>query len=178
MDEQEITGKLQEAGFDVTEPVELDLSDVREERVLLPPANNVRLRIRKAAVWSNQDNTYRGLNISFSVEDGITAGSQTKFKGAVIFERICYYADPVVYNKDYFKRKQHLVSLKQLVKAIGGDVNKIVVNDDFLKRLEGCVVAGDIRQVPNSFTAKDGTQVNTTINTIVRFRPVAAEDQV
>lgn len=170
--------ELREEGFEVVEPMELDLSDVKEERVLLPPTNNVRLRIRKVTNTGNQDNTYRQLNVSFQVEDGIQVGEETKFKGSVLFERVCYYADPMVYTKDFFKRKQHLVQLQQLMKAMGEDISKLKISDDFLASLTDKVVIGDIRQRANNFIAKDGTEVSTAINTVSRFRAVPEGSEV
>lgn len=173
MTEEEIREQVDSTeGFKVLEPTELDLSDVREERVLIPPTNNVKLRVRKATPYSNQENTYRGLNVSFSIVDGISVGEDVKFKNSVVFSRTCYYADPQAYNKDFFKRRQHLVSFTQLMKALGKDISKIQVNDELLKEMEGKEVLGDIRQRANNFTAKDGTEVSTTINDISRFRSV------
>jgi len=173
----DVLDRKDETGFEVTEPVEVDLTDVREERVLLPPTDNVKLRIRKATTFHNEDNTYRGMNISFAVEEGISVGEEVKYKGAVMFERFCYYADPVAYDKDWFKKRQHLVGLSQLLKAVGKDL-KTVVNDGLLGDLAGKVVLGNVRQKPNNFTTKDGTEVSTTINTITRIRSLPVEDQV
>jgi len=106
---------MEEAGFDVTEPMEVDLSDVREERTLLPPASNVKLQIRKATTTMNEDKTFRSMNISFQLVDGILVGEEVKYKGMVVFERVCYYADPQVYTKDWFKKRQHLVALQSVL---------------------------------------------------------------
>ena len=168
---------MEEAGFDVTEPVEVDLTDVREERVLLPPTSNVKLRIRKVTIVANKDNTYRQLNPSFQVEEGILVGGEIKYKGTVVFERICYYADPEAYTKEWFKKRQHLVALQQLLKAVGMDM-KTTINDELLSSLESQVVLATIGQKPNNFTAKDGTEVKTTVNTVSRFRAVPTEDLV
>lgn len=178
MTEHDVKSSAEEAGFKVLDPVEMDLSEVREERVLLPPTNNVKLAIRKAVPFSNKADTYRGLNISYRVEDGITVGEEVKFKGSVVFGRICYFADPAQYDKDFFKKKQHLVPFMQLMKAVGQDISKVVVNDELLAELEGKIVLGDIRQRPNKFTAKDGTQVETTVNEVSRYKVVPAESQV
>ena len=174
---------MEEAGFDVTEPVEVDLTDVREERVLLPPTSNVKLRIRKVTIVANKDNTYRQLNPSFQVEEGILVGGEIKYKGAVVFERICYYADPSYSkpggskNPEWFQKRQHLVALQQLMKALGIDM-KTTINDEFLSSLGNQVVLASIGQKPNNFTAKDGTEVKTTVNTVSRFRAVPTEDLV
>ncbi len=163
--------------FEVTEPVEMDLSEVKEERTLLPPAQDVKLGIRKAVSIANEAGTYRQLNISFQLVDGIMVGEELKYKGMIVFERMCYYADTTAYTKDWFKKKQHLVAIQQLMKALGKDM-KFTVNDEFLGSLTAQVVMASIGQKPNNFTAKDGTKVSNTINTVSRFKAVPATDGV
>ena len=164
----------QNDGFGVVDPVELDLEGVKQERSLLPASDNVKLRIRKVTTIANMDNTYRQLNISFEVVDGIQVNGEVKYKGMVVFEKVCYYADLQKYTKDFFKKKQHLVALQGLVRALSlGE--KFTINDEFLSSLGGSMLLGDVRQVNNKYTTKDGTEVENMINTIVRFKPLSAE---
>ena len=169
--------KLENAGFDVTDPIDVDLSNVKEERRLVPAANNILLRIRKVTARSNPSGTYRSLNISFQLENGIEIGGEVKYRGTVVFESVCYHADATVYTKDFFKKRQHLVALTQLMKALGRDMN-FKIDDEFLSSLEGQAVIGSITQKPNNYTTKDGVEVKTIVNAVNRFKAVPTTDLV
>ena len=178
MTEEELKTASEEVGFQIIDPVELDLMDVKQERVLLPPTDNVKLRVRKATAIANKDNSYRQMNISFQVAEGIQMGEEVKYKGSVLFERVCYFADPKRYDKDFFKKRQHLVQLRGLLAALGEDLAKVVIDDGFLESLAGKELLADIRQKPNKFTAKDGTEVNDTVNFMPRFRELPSDASV
>ena len=171
MDESEV----RENGIEIVDEVEVgDLSDVKEERTILPPTKMVKLRIRKATVLENKDKTYRQINASLALEDGIEVAGEVKYKGMVVWAKVCYFADPSVYTKDFFKKSQHLVELKKLATALGIDVKGIKVNDEFLAELEGKVVLADIRQKLNKFTTKDGTAVENIQNEVGNFKVAEA----
>ena len=105
------------------EPVDVgNLDDVREQRIVIPASKGVVVRIKKAENMINKDNTYRQINLQLQLVDGLAEG---KFKGKVVFTRVCYYADPNAYTKDYFKNKQHLVQLKYLLRAVGATSNVV-----------------------------------------------------
>ena len=104
------------------EPVEVgNLDDVKETKTVLPPAKGVRVKIARAECYINKENTYRQLVLGLKLTEGIDG----KFKGMFVNARVCYYADPNVYTKDFFKNKQHLVQLKYLNRATGLDLSKI-----------------------------------------------------
>ena len=106
------------------EPVEVgNLEEIKEERQYIPATKNVRLKIRKAEIRVNQENTYRQINLQLQLTQGI--GEENKYKNKVIFTRVCYYADPNVYTSDFFVKRQHLVLLKQLARATGIDLSTI-----------------------------------------------------
>tara|TARA_Y100000310_G_scaffold341811_1_gene442259 strand:+ start:10891 stop:11415 length:525 start_codon:yes stop_codon:yes gene_type:complete len=168
-----------DVGFDVTEEIDLgDLSDVKEERPIVPPSRSVLLEVRKASNNVSKSGAYRQINLSLALVDGIQVGEETKYKGKVVFARVCYWADPETYTKDWFKNKQHLVALQQLLEAIDMDIKNVKFNDDLLRSLEGKKLLADIVQKKNQFTAKDGTEVDETVNDVIRFKHIPVDAQV
>jgi hypothetical protein len=114
----------EELWFNGVEPVEIgNLDDVKEQRTVIPATKGVRVKIKKADNAINKDNTYRSINLQLQITQGIDETG--KYKNKVIFGRVCYYADPNAYTKDFFKTKQHLVQLKYLARATGMDFSKI-----------------------------------------------------
>lgn len=157
--------------FDVTEELVVgDLSDVKEEKDLVPPTQDVDFIIRKASVKANEDNTFRQIGLQLSIERGITVGDEIKFKNKILFADICYYADANKYTKDYFKKRQHLVALKQLCSALGEDLTSVRITDGFLSSLSGKRVRANIVQRMNKYTSRDGTLVQNMINEVKNFK--------
>ena len=103
---EEVKDWAKNEGFEVIDEVNIgNLTDLKEEKSILPPSKNVKLRIRKVSVFNNKDKTFRMLNMSLSLEDGITVNSEVKFKNMVVWSKVTYYADPTVYGvtiKDEF----------------------------------------------------------------------------
>jgi hypothetical protein len=164
-----------EEGFSVIDEVNIgSLGDIKEVRNLIPPTKDVKLRIKKATSEKNADGSFRWINMSVAVEDGIRVNGSMAFRNSVLWAKATYYADPKVYTKDFFKSKQHLLDLKKLVSALGLDINNITINDEFINSLENKVILGDIRQKMNKFTTKDGVSVEEMKNEVVNFKPVPA----
>lgn len=172
----------QTEGFEVIDEVDVGtLDDVKEERTLLPPTKGVKLQIAKASPVANKEATYRQINLQLRLVDGITVaeGEEPKYKGMSVFTRVCYYADPTVYTKDFFKKRQHLVQLKYLKGACTlTDPNK--VNDAFLKELTDQIVLADItQQKARPYTDAQGVeQPGEPSNEARNFRAVPVEEMV
>lgn len=157
--------------FDVTEEFVVgDLSDVKEERDLLPPTQDVDFIIKKAHTKANPDNTYRQISLQVNIENGIQVGDELKWKNKPMFVDVCYYADDTKYTKDFFKKKQHLVLLTQLCSALGEDLKSVRLNDAFLGSLHGRRIKANIVQRMKRFTAKDGTKVENMQNEVKGFK--------
>lgn len=133
-------------GFDVVEEVEIeDLTNIKEEKQLVPPAKKVKLLVKKAESKSSKDGAYAWINMQLQIVDGID--ELGAYKGKVVFGKVCYYADMAKYGeKDYFKKKQHLIGLKQLLTALGSDLSKAKIGDKFFSEITNQVVLGDITQ--------------------------------
>ena len=133
------------------EPIDVgNLEEVREERQVIPATKNVKLQIIKAENAFNKENTYRSINLQLNLVEGIDG----KYKGKPIFTRVCYYADPNVYTKEWFTKKQHLVQLKYLKRAIGFTSN--VVDGHLLEDLKGKQLLGDIIVRKRKIIVDDG----------------------
>ena len=129
-----------------------NLDDVKEERQVIPAAKGVELLIVKVEAKSNDANTYRRLNLQLKLTKGIDV--EGKYKNKVVFGSVCYYADPNVYTKDFFKKKQHLVQLKYLKNSVGWQYN--TVDQAFLAELQGKTIMGDIAVKKNTTYLDDG----------------------
>lgn len=167
-------------GFEVMAETDLgDLTDIKEQRVFIPPTSNVLFNIRKVTNYEKVvDNkvVMKQLNISLALENGIAAGEDTeKYKGAVIFTRLTYWVDRDVYTKDYFKNNQHLVPVKKLLLALGYDISQVKINDELLLNMSGKLVMGTIKQRTSNWTSKSGEEINEVVNEVVNFKGVPAE---
>ena len=133
-------------GFDVVDEVVVeDLTNVKEEKQLVPPAKKVKLLVKKAEVQASKDDAYRWINMQLQIVDGIDEAGA--YKGKVVFGKVCFFADMKKYGeKDYFKKKQHLIGLKQLLQAIGADLAQVKINESFLLGLAGQTLLADITQ--------------------------------
>lgn len=158
-------------GFSVNEDVVVgDLTEVKEEKQLVPPAKRVKLQVKKANIQTSKDNAYRWLNLQLQIVDGIdTTGS---YKGKVVFGKVCFFADMAKYGeKDYFKKKQHLIGLKQLLEAVSADLASVKIGDEFLQTLVGQMVLADITQTKgNDDFGPD--------NEVKNYRELPASDMV
>lgn len=165
MDEVEFTNDADvQEHFGGIEPVNVgDLSDVQEQKLLIPATKNVKLLIKDADMRTPKDhNDYRWINLQLQLVDGIDEAG--KYKGKVVFGMVAYYANPAVYTKDFFTSKQHLVNLKQLIAATGIDGS---IDGHTPEKLKGKVVLADIWQ------KKDLTD-----NEVGRYKTLSIEGQV
>lgn len=146
------------------------LEDVQETKQLIPAAKNVKLLIKKAESRSSKDNAYRWLNLQLQLVDGID--EKGSYKNKVVFGKVCYYADMVKYaGKEYFDKKQHLLELKRLLKALGYDLANVKLNEQLLNELKGKMVMGDILQTkPTDDYDSD--------NEVRYFKAVKSEDLI
>ncbi len=176
MSDEELLGT--ESWYGGVEPVEIgSLDDVKEERQVIPAAKGVELQVMKAEIKSNAKNTYRNINLQLRLTQGLVDG---KYKGKIIFGRICYYADPNVYTKDFFTKKQHLVQLKYLKRAIGFESN--TVDGHLLEELTGKQLLGDIIIKKSKFMVDDGKggkeEIEQLDNDVRNYKAMPAEMQV
>ena len=173
---------LEEAGFDIIKPVGIgSLEDVKEQRNLIPPTKDVKLRIKKVKQVSSQDQKWLGMNLALVLEEGIVIneGDAPKYKGMSVYQTVTYFADPEKYTKDFFKSKQHLVDLKNLMQATNLS-DPTEVNDKMFEELAGQLITGNIIQSAETRKNEEGVRVKTgvMINEVKNIKPVSSDDGV
>ena len=158
-------------GFNVNEPVEIDVEDVKEQRIVIPAAKDVKFRIKKAELrmrrvksekegGTGEDNppVTKQISLELSLVDGLDQG---KFKNKSMFQDVCYWADPTVKMSDWYKNKQHLVPLKFLLSALGVPL-KTTIGDELIGQIQGRELLGTISlKKMQAFDPSTGKYVDT-----------------
>ena len=183
---------MAEEGFAVNDEVTIeDLSDVKEEKALVPPAKDVKFRISKAELGKNESGVWRWVALTLQIVDGIpvvdkeTGGTKMGYINKPMFQNVCYFADPSSYTGDWFTKKQHLVQLKYLAQSVGLDITGLKVNDEFLNQLRNKVISARIIQSPDTVKETDPVTGQTKrvktgdmSNEVKDFKAISEEAQV
>lgn len=163
-----------------------DLTDVKEEKAIVPATKDVRMFIKDVQV---RDRTKEGeplnwktLNVTFTLVDGINVEGTQLYVNKNMFKNICYSINKDHYDmsKPFFGKQQYLVELKQLLEAVGAELKGLSVTM-IRERLIGKQVLGSIIQQKETVKDKEtGERVETGdfINDIKWFKPVPAEMRV
>ena len=114
---------MSEIPFEVTEEIMVgDLTEVKEQRSVIPPTQNLKVRINKAGVQENKNKDIRSLKLDLRIVDGIevldkeSGVSELKYVNKPLFTNLmdlCFWADPSTKNSNWFVTKQHLLGLKK-----------------------------------------------------------------
>jgi len=167
----------------------MDLSAVKQEVFVIPPARGIKFFIAKIDRYEKDKNgelrDYRFIKLQLAIEDGIPgttkndAGEEEeimKYKNKMMFQTVCYYANSEKYVSDFFKKKQHLVQFKMLASAIGLDLNNLKVSD-VIQNAEKSFITADITQSDETIKNEEGKRVKTgdRINEVKNFRAVQEE---
>ena len=158
--------------FDDTNEVEDfwsgNLTDVKEEKNLLPPTKDVKLLIREVDIYDSYDDgstrLWKQIRVNFELREGIEVAGEIKYRGSRVSQMIPYFAEPnhYDYKKPFFAKAQFLVPLVQLVKATQSESPKMIkggLEDEavvvLVDSLKGKTVLGTILQVPVSVKNPD-----------------------
>lgn len=158
----------EEVPFDVVEEVVVgDLTEVKEQRSVVPPTQGVKVRIAKAGVQENKDKDIKGLKLETRIVDGIevldteSGVTEIKYQNKPLFTNLmdlCFSANPQTRNSNWWQTKQHLVNFKKFCIALDLPLNGLKVNDEFLQSLLGRELLVDVtheeEQVLDSTTGK------------------------
>ena len=97
--------------FDVVEEVTVgDLTDVKEQRSVIPPTQNLKVRINKASVQVNKNKDIKSLKLDLRIVDGIevldkeSGVSELKYVNKPIFTNlmdVVIWADPATKNSKW-----------------------------------------------------------------------------
>lgn len=154
--------------FEVVEEVMVgDLTDVKEQRSVVPPSQNVLVRIAKAGVQENKDKDIKGLKLEVRIVNGIevldteSGVTEMKYANKPLFTNLmdlCFWANAETRTSNWWKTKQYLVSFKKFCMALDLPLKDIKVNDEMLQALVGMELLVDItheeEQVLDSTTGK------------------------
>lgn len=179
----------------IDEVVLQDLDAVQEQKQVLPVANGVRVKIKKATVRKSlEDNSkdavegpenrwaYKYLNVSFTIVDGIsvpilddngnpTGESEIKYKNKILFSNrmdFVFTHNPDVKTTQWWKDKQYIFGFRSLAKALGFELKELKINDAFLAEIEGKELLIDIGQEEEQ-EKKDGEWVGKgTFRNVIR----------
>lgn len=188
-DEEDVKGK-----FGGTE-AEFNIMEVKEERVLIPPTDNVLARIKEVKIISHvkdsiEEKQWKMILVKFQLVNGVDIAGELKYKGAIVQSKLlCYYADPSKYDYDkpFYKKQQFLVGLASVCKATGQGVpiRKEGASDDdiaeWADRITNTEVLISIKQSPKqAFDSSEGKYVNTDEieNFAANFKPLSQDMQV
>ena len=140
--------------FDVIDEVVVgDLSEVKEQRNVIPPTQNLKVRVNKAGVQENKNKDIKSLKLDLRIVDGIevldkeSGVTEIKYVNKPLFTNlmdVCFWADPATKNSNWFNTKQHLIGLKKFCAAVDVDVKEVKINDEFLKGLIGRELLVDV----------------------------------
>lgn len=177
-------------GIEVTPEISVvDLTEVKQERSLMPVTKGLKVKIAKAGTVNNanpekgKEADTRGLNLELRVVDGVeytdpeTGVSTMKFVNKPLFVSkpldLCYWADmnavaesgknkgKVRTEIEWWKKNQQYVGFKAFCEALGLPLKGLVVNDAFLQSLEGREVLVDVLHEAETAADATGTYVAT-----------------
>lgn len=134
-----MTETTAEVPFEVTDGIAVgDLNEVQS--AIMPQAQNVKIRIAKAAIKASKAGDLKSLNCEFKIVDGIDVAGELKFQNKSLFPGfmdILVWADPATKVSPWYKSKQHLMGFKEFCKALDIELSSVVVNDEFIANLIG-----------------------------------------
>jgi hypothetical protein len=155
--------------FNVTDPYDVqDLTDVKQDKNLLPVTKGLKVLISKAAPQANKDKDIYSLKLELRIVDGIqNADGVAQYINKPMFTGIMdlvYGADTTVKGRsesNWWKNKQHLVEFKNFCKALDISLSGIKINDDFFTELIGKELLVDVTHEAETATDATGNRVKT-----------------
>ena len=150
---------FEEVPFSVTEEYSLgDLSEVKEDRVVLPVSSRVKLGIRQASSRTNKDGSITSLNVQVALLEGVevpekdmqggfTGQLVRKYQGKTDFLELTYKVDTTIRNSAWWtsKNRPWLLPLRQFLMALGYPINPAPpISDDLCSALKGREILADI----------------------------------
>lgn len=153
----------------VTEEVVIgDLTDVKEQKQIVPASSGVKVRIAKAGTMVSKNGDIKSLKLELRIVDGIsvvnqeTGEEEVKYKNKPMFTSIMdipFWCDTAVKTKAWWVNKQYLLNFKKLCLALDLDIKAQTVNDSFLEMLLDREVLVDIRHEENTVVSPEGKRV-------------------
>jgi hypothetical protein len=135
-----------------------DLTQVKDEKQLVPPAKKVKVIIKKAELAVNKTGAWKTLNLQLQIADGID--STGAYKGKVVFAKPCVEALPDGVDKngvsysdcEWYKKNKHLLDIKKFFEALSLSITGCELDDSFCQSLVGQALLVDITQTKGNDT--------------------------
>jgi hypothetical protein len=153
----------------VTEEVALgDLTDVKEQKQIVPASSGVLMKIAKAGTMTSKNGDIKSLKLELRIVDGIsvidpaTGTEEVKYKNKPMFTSMMdlpYWCDTAVKTSKWWQTKQYLLNFKKLCLALDIDIKSVTVNDAFLEVLIDRELLVDIRHEENQVKNEAGEYV-------------------
>lgn len=169
-----MNANVEEGGFQVTDQIDVpDLSEIKEQRTLIPATKDVLFRINSGAVIATNNKDIKSLDLELEIVDGIsvlnkeTGEQEVKFIGRKMrtgHMTLCVWADKTVGarpSSDWWKNDQHMVGFKQFVMALGLPLAGIKVTDEWIGDLAGKEVKASIVHEEDTVKDADGNKQKT-----------------
>lgn len=163
---------MEEVGFDVTEEIVVgDLSEVKEQKFIVPATANVKVRIQKASVAVNKDKDVKFLKLELRIAEGIlNEEGIPQYVNKPMFtntgnpaEGLVIWADTTVKGrdqKDWWKNRQYQIECVKFLKALDFPIKPAPnVTDEFLQSLLGREVLVDIQHEEETAKNESGEYV-------------------
>lgn len=161
--------------FEVQDEFEVqDLTDVKQERNLMPVAKGLKVRIDKAATQMNKAKDIYSLKLELRVVDGIEqVNPETgETKMAYVNKPLFTGMMDLVYGakdastrdkagKSWWKNGQHLVEFKNFCNALEIPLKGVKINDQFLADLIGRELLVDVTHEAETALDANGNNVKT-----------------
>ena len=151
---------MDDTPFNVHEDYQVgDVSEVKEDRTVLPATSNVLVRTQKAAPRANEKSGVTSLNVQVQLVEGLelpeldagghpTGNLIKKYVGKTEFVEIPFKYDPAMRQEAMFtgKNRPFLVPYRQFLVALGYDPkNPPAIGDSWLSELVGKEFRADIQ---------------------------------
>lgn len=157
---QETTDTDERVPFDVTDEVVIeDLTDVKEQKFILPVSHNVLVKIKTAELRANRKPEngaaeFKLLNLQIRLVDGVevldkeTGESEWKYKNKPLFTGLMdliVWHDAEVKVSPWWKERKYAVEFKKFLLALEYDIKSPpAINDKFFEEIVGREVRVDV----------------------------------
>ena len=147
VEQLEEAAPMEDAPFSVTEEYQLgDLSEVKEDRVVLPVQSGVKFRVQKASQRISKDGSIKSVTVELRLVDGIPipGSEELRYKNKPMFVDMPYWTTRTT-PRYAGKNQSYLVPLKQFFGALGYDAKSPpLLGDGFYSEILGRELLGDI----------------------------------
>lgn len=176
-------GVMDDTPFEVVEEYQLpSLTEVKEDRVVVPAADSVLMTVTNANMRTSKDGSIKSVALQLRLNEGIPVpsenGIETRYQGKIMFADLPFWADTAIRTGTRYtgKNQSYLNPLKLLLLALGYDIaNPPKISDTFLNDIKGRELRANIglREIRTQDPPGSGKYVGTGeyVNELRNFKP-------